>query len=87
MNKFLTKLINLLEIVIGAGLLLAGVTGYIFSIFLFNALLCVMGFFILADGLSKVDDPGNRDNPPQDQNNEHRHGPHGRGPNFNNEES
>ncbi len=56
MQKFLSKLITLLEVVIGVALLMGGVTGF-FSYFLFNVLIGVMGFFILLDGLEKVDTP------------------------------
>jgi len=59
MNKFLSKLITLLEVVVGAGLLMAGVTGF-FSHFIFNALCFVMGFMIITDGFSKVDNPDER---------------------------
>jgi len=56
MKKFLTKVITLLELMIGLGLLLGGVTGF-FSYFLFNVLIGAMGFFILLDGLEKIDAP------------------------------
>jgi len=59
MNKFLSKLITLLEVVVGAGLLMAGITGF-FSHFIFNALCTVMGFMVITDGFSKVDNPDDR---------------------------
>lgn len=51
-----SKLFTLLEILIGAGLFLLGLSG-LFSYFLFNALITIMGFIILLDGLSKIDTP------------------------------
>ena len=68
MQKFLQKLITLLEVVIGVALLFGGVTGF-FSYFLFNVLIGVMGFFILLDGLEKVDAPQTPSQPEQ-----HHHG-------------
>jgi len=67
MNRFLNKLITLCEAVIGAGLFIAGLSGFL-SMFILNALLCVMGFFVFIDALSKVDNPEDRDN--NKQNNE-----------------
>lgn len=66
MNKFLSKLITLMELAIGAFLFIQGIGG-LFSYFIFNALLCVVGFFVFADGLSKVDNPEDR-NKPQNNN-------------------
>ena len=54
-----SKLLTFFEIMIGAGLLLFGISGF-FSYFLFNALIAVMGFVILLDGLGKIDDPAKR---------------------------
>ena len=59
MSKLLLKLLTFLELAVGASLLILGISGF-FSYFLFNALLGVMGFFILADGLGKIDDPAQR---------------------------
>ena len=67
MNKFLNKLITFIELVIGAGLFMFGIAGF-FSYFIFNALLCVMGFFVLLDGLSKFDNPDDRND--KNKNNE-----------------
>ena len=77
MQKFLTKLVTLLELLIGVGLLFGGVTGF-FSYFLFNVLIGVMGFFILLDGLEKVDAPKSpsQGGGPGGHHDEHRHGPH-----------
>ena len=61
MNKLLLKLLTLLELAVGSTLLILGVSGF-FSYFLFNALLGIMGFVILADGLSKIDNPSQREN-------------------------
>lgn len=61
MQKLLLKLLTLLEIGMGLFLLLVGVAGT-FSYFLFNVLIGAMGFLVMADGLSKIDDPTNRDN-------------------------
>ena len=81
MKKFLQKIITLLELMLGLGLLLGGLTGF-FSYFLFNVLIGAMGFFILLDGLEKIDTPnpdqgGNNTGSP-DNHHEHHHGGHGR---------
>ena len=88
MNKLLLKLLTLLELAVGSTLLILGVSGF-FSYFLFNALLGVMGFFILADGLTKIDDPSQRDDKDDhDRFDDHHHhgGPGGGGPRFGSEE-
>lgn len=70
MNKFLIKLFILMEIAIGAFLFMAGLSGF-FSYFIFNALLCVIGFFVFIDGVSKIDNPETRKKPDdKDENNE-----------------
>lgn len=62
MNKFLTKLIILLELVIGVAFFMAGISAF-FGYFILNALLCVIGFFVFTDGLSKIDNPDDRPKP------------------------
>lgn len=77
MNKLLLKLLTLLELAVGSTLLILGVSGF-FSYFLFNALLGIMGFVILADGLSKIDNPSQRENgndqTPDNDDHHHHHG-------------
>lgn len=82
MKKFLQKIITLLELMLGLGLLLGGLTGF-FSYFLFNVLIGAMGFFILLDGLEKIDTPnpdqgGNNTDQSDEGHHGHRHGGHGR---------
>ena len=67
MNNFLNKLITLLELAIGTFLFFTGISGF-FSYFIFNVLLSVIGFFVFVDGLSKIDNPPDRNN--NEQNNE-----------------
>ena len=75
MQKLLLKLLTLLEIGVGVFLLLIGVTGT-FTYFLFNALIAVMGFFVMADGLGRIDDPSERDNNNQNHGGGRDGGPH-----------
>lgn len=70
MQKLLLKLLTLLEIGMGIFLLLIGLAGT-FSYFLFNVLIGVMGFLVMADGLSKIDDPSKRDNNNRNQGGDH----------------
>ena len=74
-QKLLLKLLTMIEVAMGITLMLIGISGT-FSYFLFNALICVMGFLVTADGLGRIDDPSERENnhPDNRDNNDHHHG-------------
>lgn len=74
-QKLLLKLLTLLEVAMGITLMLIGISGT-FSYFLFNTLICVMGFLVAADGLGRIDDPSERENNHPD-NHESHHENHG----------